>query len=128
MNRSGDTAVRFVDEHQILVHPLGVDGSLEYEQILCPDQTMLHSRLKMKSAARSERLDCKRLAGSTSRQDKPGAFPHLQMFVFLLVHLKSEVAAVTDDEILFDPRMLVQNDNHTSPRRLDDSLDRKSVV
>jgi hypothetical protein len=40
------------------------------------------------------------------------------MFIFLFVHLKSEVAALTDYEILFNPWMLMQNDDHTSPRRL----------
>ena len=118
MNRSGDSAVRFVDEHEVLVHPLGIDRSLKHEQVLRPDQTMLHSGLKMKPVARSERLDGKRLAGSAPRQDKPRAFPHLQVFVLLLVHLESEVSALTDYEILFDPRVLMQNDDHTSPRRL----------
>jgi hypothetical protein len=36
----------------------------------------------------------------------------------LLVRLESEVSASTDYEILFDPRVLMQNDYHTSPRRL----------
>jgi hypothetical protein len=31
------------------------------------------------------------------------------------VHLKSEVSTLTDYEILFDPRVLMQNDDHTSP-------------
>ena len=118
MSRSGDSAVRFVDEHEVLVHPLGIDRSFKHEQILRPDQTMLHSGLKMKPVARSERLYGKRLAGSPPRQDKPRPFPHLQVFVLLLVHLESEVSASTDYEILFDPRVLMQNDDHTSPRRL----------
>jgi hypothetical protein len=36
----------------------------------------------------------------------------------LLVHLKSEVSTLTDYEILFDPRVLMQNNEHPSPRRL----------
>ena len=54
IKRSGNVAVRFVDKHEILVHPLGVDRSLEHEQVLRSDQTMLHSGLKMKPVTRSE--------------------------------------------------------------------------
>src|SRR6202048_1524476 len=115
MNRSGDSAVRFVDEHEVLVHPLEIDRSLKHEQVLRSDQTMLHSGLKMKPVTRSERLDGKRLAGSAPRQYKPRAFPHLEVFVFLLVHLQSEVSTRTDYEILFDSRVLMQNDDHTAP-------------
>src|SRR5271166_1943042 len=122
MNRSGDSAVRFVDEHEVLVHPLGIDRSLKHEQVLRPDQTMLHAGLKMEPVTRSERLDCKRLAGSAPRQYKPRAFPHLQVFVFLLVHLKSEVSTLTDYEILFDPRVVMENDDYASPRSLDDPV------
>jgi hypothetical protein len=76
----------------------------------------------MKPIARSECLDCERLAGRTPKQDKPRAFLHNEVFVLLLVHLKSEVATLGDYEILFDPRVLMQNDDHTSPRRLYDSV------
>ena len=79
---------------------------------------MLHSGLKMKSLTRSEPLDCKRLFGGTPRQDQARAFPHLKLFVLLLVHLKSEVSTMTDYEILFHPRVLMQNNEHPSPRRL----------
>src|SRR5271166_71667 len=122
MNRSGDSAVRFVDEHEVLVHPLGIDRSLKHEQVLRSDQTMLHFGLKMKPVTRSERLDCKRLAGSAPRQYKPRAFPHLQVFVFLLMHLKSEVSTLTDYEILFDARVVMENDDYASPRSLDDPV------
>jgi hypothetical protein len=64
MSRSGDHAVRFVNEHEVLVHPLGIDRSLEHEKILRPDQTMLHCGLKMKPVARRDHLDSKRLASS----------------------------------------------------------------
>jgi hypothetical protein len=80
---------------------------------------MLHSRLKMKPVARSERLDGKRLTGGVPRQDKPGAFPNLLVFVLKLVRLQSEVSALTDDKILFDARMRMQNDDYAAPRRLD---------
>jgi hypothetical protein len=122
MKGSGDSAVRFVDEYEVLVHPLGIDRSLEHQEVLCPNQTMLHSRLKMKPVARSKCLDCERLAGRTPIQDKPRAFVHNEVFVLLLVHLKSEVATLTNYEILFDARVFMQNDDHTSPRRLDDSV------
>ena len=78
---------------------------------------MLHSGLKMKLVSRSERLDCKGLVGRTPRQDEPRAFPYLQVFVLLLVLLKSEVATSADYEILFNSGVLMQNDDHTSPRR-----------
>jgi hypothetical protein len=39
------------------------------------------------------------------------------VLILLFVHLKSEVSTLTDNEILFDPRVLMQNDDHTSPRR-----------
>lgn len=83
---------------------------------------MLHSRLKMKPVARSKCLDCERLAGRTPTQDKPRAFLYHEVFVLLLVHLKSKIATLTDYEILFDPRVLMQNDDNTSPRRLYDSV------
>jgi hypothetical protein len=76
----------------------------------------------MKPVARSKCLDCERLAGRTPRQDKPRAFLHHEVFVLLLVRLKSEVSTLTDYEILFDPRVLTQNDDYTSPRRLYDSV------
>ena len=79
---------------------------------------MLHSGLKMKLVARRERLDGKRLAGGTARKDKPRAFLHFQVFILLFVHLKSEVSTLTNHEILFDPRVLMQNDDHASPRCL----------
>src|ERR1700726_1653010 len=121
MKGSGDSAVRFVDEHEVLVHPLGIDRPLEHEQVLCPNHTMLHSRLKMKPVARSKCLDCERLAGRTPIQHKPPAFLYHEEFALLLVHLKSKVAPSRDYEILFAPRVLTQNDDHTSPRRLYDS-------
>src|SRR5438105_2075932 len=79
---------------------------------------MLHPRLKMKPFSWSERLNRKRLAVGTPRQNEPGAFLHLQTLILLFVHLKSKVSTLTDHEVLFDPRMLMQNDDHTSPRRL----------
>src|SRR5208282_3281712 len=102
MNGSGGAAVRFVDENEVLVHPLRIDRPLEHQQVLCPNQTMLHSRLKMKPVARSNCLYRKRLAGGAPPQDEPRAFLHHDMLVFLFVHLKSEVSALTDYEILFD--------------------------
>ena len=112
-------AVRFVDEHEVLIHPFGIGRSLEHEQVFRSDQTMLHSGLEMKPVARHDRLNRERLGGGSPRQDEPRAFPHLQVFILLFVHLKSEVSTLTDREILFDPRLLMQNDDHTSPRRLD---------
>jgi hypothetical protein len=76
----------------------------------------------MKPVARSKCLDGERLVGGTPRQDKPRAFLHQEVFVLLLVHLQSKVSTLTDYEILFDPRVLMQNDDHTSPRRLYDSV------
>ena len=66
----------------------------------------------MKLVSRSERLDCKGLVGRTPRQDEPSAFPYLQVFVLLLVLLKSEVATSADYEILFNSGVLMQNDDH----------------
>ncbi|MBV9106860.1 MAG: hypothetical protein JO313_12655 [Verrucomicrobia bacterium] len=122
MKGSGDAGVRFVDEHEVLVHPFGIERPLEHEQVLCPNQAMLHSRLKMKPVARSKCLDGERLVGGTPKQDKPGAFLDQEVFVLLLVHLKSEVSTLTDYEILFDPRVLIENNDHTSPRRLYDAV------
>ena len=34
MKRSGNIGVRFVYEHEVLVHTLGIDRSLENEQVL----------------------------------------------------------------------------------------------
>ena len=73
----------------------------------------------MEPAPQSERFDGKRLVGGVPRQDKPSTFPHLQVFVLLLVRLQSEVSALTDDKILFDARVLMQNDDYTAPSRLD---------
>ena len=85
MKRSGGVAVRFVDEHEVLVHPFGINRSLEHEQVFRADQAMLHSRLEMKPVARRERLDGKRLVGGTPRQDESRAFPYLQAFILLFV-------------------------------------------
>ena len=117
MKRSGDVAVRLVDEHEVLIHPLGIGRSLEHEQVLRSDQAMLHSGLEMEPVSRRDRLHCKRLVDGMPRQDEPRAFLHLQVFILLFVHLKGEVSTLTDHEILFDPRVLMQNDDHASPRR-----------
>ena len=79
---------------------------------------MLHSGLKMKLVSRSERLDCEGLVGATPRQDVPRAFPHLQVFVLLLVLLKSEVA--TSFESIRDRvfRPSVAEANFESPANL----------
>ena len=122
ITRSRNVAVWFVDKHEVLVHPLGIHGSLEHEQVLRSDQTMLHSGLKMKPIARSERLDCQRLTGGTPIQDEPCALLHFQVFVLLLVHLKSEVSTLTNDEIFFDARVIMENDDYASPRSLDDPV------
>ena len=122
MKRSGFIGVGYVNEDQILVHPLGIDRSFEHQQVFCPDQTMFHSRFKMKPVARSERLDSQRFVGGTPIQNEPCTLLHFQVFVFLLVHFKSEVTTLTNDEILFDPRVLVENDDDASPRCLDDSV------
>ena len=87
------------------------------EQVLRSDQAMLHSGLEMEPVSRRDRLHRKRLVDGTPRQDEPRAFLHLQVFILLFVHLKSEVSTLTDHEILFDARVLMQNDDHTSPRR-----------
>src|ERR1700737_5165723 len=103
MKGSGDAGVRFVDEHEVLVHPLGIDRPPEYEQVLCPNQTMLHSRLKMKPVARNKCLDCERLAGRTPRQDKPRAFLHHEGFALLLVLLKGREAPWWYTEMFLRP-------------------------
>ncbi len=118
MKRSGDVTERFVDEHEVLVHPLGINRSLEHEQILRSDQTMLHSGLEMKPVPRRERRHGKRLTGGAPPQDEPRALLHLQAFILLFMRFKSEVSTLTDYEILFDPRMRMEHDDHTSPRRL----------
>src|SRR5262249_25169430 len=116
--RSGDAAaVRFVDKHEVLVHPFWIERSLKHEQILRPDQTMLHSGLKMKLVSRSERLDCEGAVGRTPRQDEPRAFPYLQAFILSLVLLKSEVATSADYAIPLNSGVLMQHDDHTTPRR-----------
>jgi hypothetical protein len=117
MKQSGDAAVRFVDEYEVLIHSLGIDRSLEHEHVLRSDKTMLHSRLEMKPVSRRERFHREWLVCGTPRKDEPSAFLHLQVFILLFVHLKGKVSTLTDHEILFDPRMLMQNDDHASPRR-----------
>ena len=79
---------------------------------------MLHSGLKMKPVSRSERLNRKGSVGRTPRQDEPRAFPHLQVFVLLLVLLKSEVA--TSFESIRDRvfRPSVAEANFESPANL----------
>src|SRR5205823_1524454 len=49
-------SVGFVDESEILVHPLGIDGALEHKQVLRTDEAMLEAGLEMKLVARLEHL------------------------------------------------------------------------
>ncbi len=122
MRRSGNIGVGYVNEDQVLVHPFRIDRPLEHQQVFCPDQTMFHSRFKMKPIARSERLDGQRFMGGIPIQDEPCAFLHFQVFVLFLVHFKSEIATLTNDEILFDTRVFVENDDYASPRCLNDPV------
>jgi hypothetical protein len=47
--------------------PLGINGALEYEQVLRPDDAVFHAGLEMELVARRERLDRERLIGSATR-------------------------------------------------------------
>ena len=76
----------------------------------------------MKPVPRSERLDGQRLMGGIPIQDEPCTFLHFQVFVLFLVHFKSEIAALTNHEILFDTRMLVESDDYASPGCLNDPV------
>ena len=122
MSRSGDIGVGYVNEDQILVHPLRIGRSLEHQQVFCPDQAMFHSGRKMKPVARNERLNGQGFMGGFPIQDEPCTFLHFQVFVLFLVHFKSEVATLTNDEILFDTWVFVENNNYASPRCLDDPV------
>ncbi len=122
MSRSGNIGVGYVNKDQILVHPLRIDRSLVHQQVFCSDQAMLHSGRKMKPVARSERLNRQGFVGGIPIQDEPCAFLHFQVFVLFLMHFKSEVATLTNDEILFNTGVFVENDHYASPRCLDDPV------
>jgi hypothetical protein len=86
-------SVRLVDEYEVLVHALGIDGALEYEQVLRPDDAMLHAGLEMELVARRERFDPERLIGRAPGQDKACAFLDLKPLILLFVRLESQVSA-----------------------------------
>src|SRR5207237_4050713 len=107
--------VRFVNEDEILIHPLRIDGTLQHQQVFRANDAMLHAGLEVKLGARLEHLDRQRLLVRWTPEDKTCAFTDFESLVLLRVHLEREISALPDDEIFLHAWMLVQGDDNAAP-------------
>src|ERR1039457_796018 len=114
--------VWFVDENQVLIHSLRINGSLEDEQVLGSDEAMLHARLEMELAAPLKQFGRKHSLVRPSPQNKSSAFLHLKPLILLLVHLERKISAFANHEKLLHARMFVQRHDHATPVRFDDAF------
>src|SRR6266487_1130490 len=102
--------IRFVNEDEILIHPLRIEGTLKHQQVFCANDAMLHPGLEVKLTTGPEHFDCKRSLVSRTPYDKTCALTDFESLVFLLVHLERQISAFADNEIFLHAWVFVQCD------------------
>src|SRR5476651_1317780 len=89
-------AIWFVDEDQVLIHSLRINGPLEDEEVLGCDEAMLHARLEMELAAPLKEFSRQRSFLRPPPQNKSSALLHLKPLILFLVHLQRKISAFTN--------------------------------